>query len=170
MDSAGWTVDAEGIATPNKHDITSKQEFGDAYIHVEFRTPVDGGGNAGVGIQGRYEIQIFNSFGKEPESHGAGALYSQKPAMVEASKKPGEWQMYDIIFHAPKFGADGKVTEMPRATVYQNGTLVQKEAQFTGMTGIQYGQYKEMTPKGPLVLQGDHDVVQYRNVWVLPLR
>jgi hypothetical protein len=175
MNPAKWTVDKEGVATPAKSDITSKQEFGDSYIHAEFRCPADaggkaiGGGNSGVAPHGRYEIQILNSYGNKPESHGCGALYSQKAPVVNASKKPGEWQTYDIIFRAPRFDADGKVSEKPRATVFQNGILVQNNEEFLGMTGIQYSQYKEMVKTGPLILQGDHDAVQFRNVWVVPL-
>jgi len=174
MKPAVWTVDAKGIASPKDGDITSKQEFGDCFVHAEFRTPVGadgkkaGEGNSGVGLQGRYEVQIYDSYGDKPEEHGCGALYSQKPPIVNASKKPGEWQTYDIIFRAPRFGADNKLTENARATVFQNGVIVQNNEEFTGMTGIQYGEYKEMTKTGPIVLQGDHDPVQFRNVWVVP--
>ncbi|MCS6775803.1 MAG: DUF1080 domain-containing protein [Chloroherpetonaceae bacterium] len=170
-----WKRDAEGVLTPNGKDITTKQEFGDVYLHVEFRIPVDGSGktighgNSGIGLQGRYEIQIMDSYGQKPEAHNNGALYSQLPAQVNASRKPGEWQAYDIIFRAPRLNAEGKVVEMPRATVFLNGVLIQNNAEFRGMTGIQYGQFKEMTRTGPLILQGDHDPVQYRNIWVVPL-
>jgi hypothetical protein len=168
---ATWTVDRNGVAGPQqKSDISSRQEFGDCYLHAEFKTPTEGGGNAGVALQGRYEIQILNNYGKAPESHAAGALYSQKPAMVNASKKPGEWQSYDIIFRAPRFGPDGTtVTEKARATVFHNGVLVQNNEEFKGPTGIQYQEYKGEAKAGPVVLQGDHDVVQFRNVWVVPI-
>jgi len=168
---AAWTVDANGATVTNNVDITSRQEFGDCVLHAEFRTPVNPkhGGNAGIGMQGRYEIQIFGDYGKTPEATGAGALYNQKPALVNASKPAGEWQRFDIIFRAPRFDGDGKVSEQARATVFQNGVLVQNNEAFIGMTGIQYGEYKEMGKTGPLVLQGDHDAVQFRNVWVVPL-
>jgi hypothetical protein len=174
-DPSNWTVDREGVATPQKSDLTSKQEYGDCFVHVEFRCPADvdgkpiGHGNSGVGFQGRYEVQILDSYGQKPEAHGCGALYSQKPPLVTASRKAGEWQTYDIFFRAPRFDGEGKVTEKPRATVIQNGIVVQNNEEFTGMTGIQYGQYKEMTKTGPLVLQGDHDSVQFRNVWIIPM-
>ncbi|MCW3099300.1 MAG: hypothetical protein JWL77_4918 [Chthonomonadaceae bacterium] len=175
-DPAGWTVDAQGAATPNHTDITSKQEFGDSFVHCDFRIALDAGGkaighgNSGVGLQGRYEIQIFNSYGEKSIPTGCGALYNQKAALVTASKKAGEWQTFDIIFRAPRFGADGKVAEQPRVTVFQNGILVQNNNDFLGMTGIQYGEYKEAVKTGPIILQGDHDVVQFRNVWVAPLQ
>lgn len=166
-----WKVDATGATITNNVDITSRQEFGDCFLHVEYRTPEKprGGGNAGVGMMGRYEIQILGDYGKAPEKHSAGALYSQTPARVNASKKAGEWQRFDIIFRAPRFGPDDKVTEQPRATVFQNGVLVQNNQAFTGMTGIQYGEYKQAAKTGPVVLQGDHDDVQFRNVWIAPL-
>jgi hypothetical protein len=172
-DAANWAVDKDGVVTPQKSDLTSRQEFGDCYLHAEFRTPVyksekEGHGNSGIGFQGRYEVQILGDYGKTPESHGSAALYSQKASVVNASKKPGEWQTYDIIFRAPRFDAAGQVSEKPRVTVFHNGVLVQNNNEFTGMTGIQYGEYKQMTKTGPLVLQGDHDAVQFRNVWVVP--
>lgn len=174
-DAAAWTVDADGIATPNKHDITTKVEVKDCFLHCEFRCPADangnavGGGNSGVGFHGRYEVQILNSYGKKPEAHECGALYSQKAPLVIASRKPGEWQTFDIIFRAPRLDANDQAVEKPRATVFQNGILVQNNEEFNGPTGIQYGQYKGMVKTGPILLQGDHDAVQFRNVWIVPM-
>jgi len=165
---AGWTVDDKGVATPNKTDISSKQEFGDCYLHVEFCEPMEGHGNSGVGMQGRYEVQILNSFGKKPEAHECGAFYDQTPPKVIASKPAGKWQTYDIFFRAPRFDANGKLVENARATVYQNGILIHQDEEFKGPTGIQYEQYKNEAPKGPIVLQGDHDAVQFRNAWIVP--
>jgi hypothetical protein len=167
---AGWTVDSKGVATPNRCDITSKREFGDCYLHVEFREPLTGGGNSGVGMQGRYEVQILNSYGKKPEAHECGSFYDQTPPKVIASKPAGKWQTYDIFFRAPRFDAKGKLVENARATVYQNGALIHQDAEFKGPTGIQYEQYKVEAPKGPIVLQGDHDAVQFRNVWIVPAK
>ncbi len=169
-DPPGWTVDDKGVATPNKRDISSKQEFGDCYLHVEFREPLQGSGNSGVGMEGRYEIQILNSYGKKPEAHQCGAIYSQTPPMVIASKPAGEWQTYDIFFRAPRFDAAGKLVEKARVTVYQNETLIHEDAEIKGPTGIHYEQYKGEVPKGPIVLQGDHDTVQFRNVWLVPAK
>ena len=169
-DPAGWTVDEMGVATPNKRDICSKEEFGDCYLHAEFREPTTGGGNSGIGLLGRYEVQILNSHGKKPESHGCGAFYSQTPPKVVASKPAGEWQTYDIFFRAPRFDGAGKLTDNARATVYQNGTLIHENQAFKGPTGIQYEQYKGDAAKGPVILQGDHDAVQFRNVWLVPAK
>ncbi len=105
-DPAPWIVDADGAAAPPqekpKHkDISSKQEFGDCYLHAEFKEPMTGHGNSGVGMQGRYEIQILNSYGKEKLGVGdCGACYSQTPPKVNASKPAGEWQTMDIFFRA----------------------------------------------------------------------
>jgi hypothetical protein len=169
-DPAGWTVDDKGVATPNRRDISSKQEFGDCYLHVEFCEPLTGSGNSGVGMQGRYEVQILNSYGKQPEAHECGALYSQTPPKVIASKPAGKWQMFDIFFRAPRFDANGNLVEKARATVYQNRVLIHQDEEFTGPTGIQYEQYKGEVPKGPIVLQGDHDIVKFRNVWIVPAK
>jgi hypothetical protein len=172
---ARWTAGNDGAMLPKNGDITSKAEFGDCYLHVEFRTPVDaqgkriGHGNSGIGLQGRYEVQILDSYGERLEPGGCGAFYSQKPAKVNACKKSGEWQSFDIIFRAPRFDANGQVVEKPRATVFQNGILIHNNEEFLDMTGIQYGEYKTMSKTGPIVLQGDHDPVQFRNIWVVPM-
>ena len=177
-EDGAWTVDADGVATPNRHDIVSKQEFGDLYVHAEFREPAhaeDGkikgeGGNSGIGFQGRYEVQILDSYGNpHPATTDAGAFYSQKAPRVNAMKKSTEWQTYDIFFRAPRLDADGKVTEQPRATVILNGVVVQNNEAFNGPTGIQYGELKGQPRTGPLLLQGDHDPVQFRRCWVVPL-
>jgi hypothetical protein len=167
-DPAGWTVDDKGVATPNRRDISSKQEFGDCYLHVEFCEPLTSSGNSGVGMEGRYEVQILNSYGKQPEAHECGAFYSQTPPRVIASKPAGQWQTFDIFFRAPRFDAGGKLVEKARATVYHNDILIHEDAEIQGPTGIQYEQYKGEVPKGPIVLQGDHDTVLFRNVWILP--
>ncbi|MEI8375192.1 MAG: DUF1080 domain-containing protein [Planctomycetota bacterium] len=167
---SGWTVSDKGVATPNKRDISSKQEFGDCYLHVEFCEPLRGSGNSGVAMHGRYEIQILNSYGKKPEAHECGSFYGQVPPKVIASKPAGEWQTYDIFFRAPRFDTKNKVMEKARATVYQNGILIHQDQEFKGPTGIQYGQYKGEVSKGPIVLQGDHDAVQFRNVWIVPAK
>ena len=172
---AAWTVDANGVATPDHHDITSKQEFGDLYFHGEFHEPTDKtgryeGGNSGVCFQGRYEVQIFDSHGNpHPASTDAGAFYSQKAPHANGMKKASEWQTYDIFFRAPRFDATGKVTDQPRATVILNGVVVQNNESFIGPTGIQYSEMKGQPATGPLIMQGDHDLVQWRSAWVVPL-
>jgi hypothetical protein len=171
---SAWTVET-GAMAPHQGDISSKAEFGDCYLHVEFMPTVDaqgktrGHGNAGVGLQGRYEVQIMDSFGAAPEAHGCGAFYSQKAPRVNACKKAGEWQTFDIIFRAPRLNENGEVVEKARATVFQNGVLIQNNEEFAGPTGIQYGQFKGEAALGPIILQGDHDPVMFRNIWLVPL-
>lgn len=166
----GWTIGNEGQLVPSdKSDITTREEFGDCYLHVEFKTPLTGHGNAGVALQGRYEVQIHNMDGEKLNDTNLGSFYSQKPARINASKKNGEWQTFDIIFRAPRFDVAGKEIDKPRATVMVNGIVVHNNESFNDMTGIQYDLFKTAAPKGPVVLQGDHDAVQYRNVWIVNL-
>lgn len=170
-----WTVDEKGASTPKGDDLTSRLEVGDCYVHAEFQCSVDengkaiGEGNSGVGIHGRYEIQILDSYNHKPNAEDCGALYSQKAPLVNPCKKPGAWQTFDIVFRSPRFDGAGAVTEKPRATVFLNGVLVQNNEEFNGPTGIQYGEFKGMTKTGPIILQGDHSPVHFRNVWVVPL-
>jgi hypothetical protein len=174
-DAPGWTLDASGTAAPDRTDIITRQDFGDCFLHVEFWETVDengkivGEGNSGIGLQGRYEIQILDSFGREPESHQCGAFYSQKAPRVIASTPPGQWQTCDIIFRAPRVDAAGVVVDQARATVFQNGILLHNNEEFLGPTGIQYGEFKGIAATGPIILQGDHDPVRFRNVWIIPL-
>ena len=165
-DAAAWILQEDGGMLPDKTDITSKTEFGDCFVHVEFKCPT-GHGNGGIALQGRYEVQMYNSFGGELTKETGGAFYSQKPATFNAAKPAGEWQSYDILFRAPRFDEAGKVTEKARASVFWNGVLVQNNEEFNGPTGIQYGDFKGEVKVGPLVLQGNHDLVQYKNVWVV---
>jgi Domain of Unknown Function (DUF1080) len=164
-------------------NILSQQEFGDAEIHVEWL--VSKGSNSGVYVMGRYEVQIFDSFGVEkPASHDAGAIYQRWDAtrgkgkegyegqapMVNASKAPGEWQTYDITFHAPRFAADGsKTANALFVKVVLNGQLVQENIEVTGPTRSGMYEKDAEKPTGPLMLQGDHGPVAYRHITVTPL-
>jgi Domain of Unknown Function (DUF1080) len=165
-DAAAWTLQEDGGMLPNKKDITSTSEFGDCFVHVEFKVPTEHG-NAGIAFHGRYEVQMYNSFGAELTKETGAAFYSQKAAKFNAAKPAGEWQSYDILFRAPRFDEAGKVTEKARASVFWNGVLVQNNEEFNGPTGIQYGDFKGEVKVGPLVLQGNHDLVQYKNLWVV---
>jgi hypothetical protein len=118
---------------------------------------------------GRYEVQINGSYGRPPSPEECGAYYSQVAPRVNACKKPTEWQTYDIIFRAPRLAADGTVISQPRATVFLNGILVQNNEEFQGPTGIQHSDFPGAVATGPIVLQGDHAPVQFRNIWVVPL-
>ncbi len=171
---AGWKL-ADNVLTcePKTGDILSKKTFGSAQIHVEFMTPIEQGdgqdrGNSGVYIHGRYEVQVLDSFKSETYPDGqCGAIYKQHVPLANACRPQGQWQTYDIIFHAAHFDAAGKKTSDARATVIHNGVLIQDNAQITGPTGGAIGQ--DETPTGPLLLQEHGHAVQYRNVWFRPL-
>ena len=173
-----WNVD-EGIMTvrPGAGYIKTKQAFGDAQLHIEWRSPTEplkegqNRGNSGVFFQGLYEVQVLDSYQHQTYSNGqAAAVYKQVPPLVNASLPPGEWQAYDIIFTAPIFGSGGSMVSPARVTVIHNGVLVQNNAAIWGPTtyrGIPI--YRAHTEKLPLVLQDHNELVSFRNIWVREL-
>lgn len=156
--------------------IESKEHFGDCQIHLEWAAPAEvsgagqGRGNSGVLLMGRYEIQVLDSFDNLTYADGqAGAMYGQYPPLVNGSRKPGEWQSYDIIFEAPQF-ADGKVAKPAQVTVLHNGVLLHHRQPFIGQVAHRLvGQYRPHDARGPLVLQDHRNPVRFRNIWVRPL-
>ena len=168
---AKWKV-ADGVATVNgTGSIMTKEEFGDVQLHVEWATPaeVKGNsqerGNSGVYLQGRYEIQVLDSFNNKTYFNGqAGAFYGYNAPLANTSRKPGEWQTYDIIYHTPKQTAEGKV-EPGSFTVIHNGVLVQDHIPVKG-DATTAAPLKGVVPKGPLLLQDHGNPVRYRNIWI----
>jgi hypothetical protein len=158
-------------------DIATKQEVGDCQLHVEWATPAEirgegqGRGNSGVFLMGHYEVQVLDSYQNPTYFHGqAGSVYKQHAPLVNASRKPGEWQAYDIIFTAPRFDEIGKVTRRARVTVIHNGVLVQNNVEIYGETWHDRApQYIAHPPKGPLKLQDHGNPMRFRNIWVRPL-
>lgn len=158
-------------------DIYTKQFFGDCQLHIEWRIPeivVGEGqyrGNSGVIFQKRYELQVLDSYNNPTYFNGqAGSIYSQSAPLVNASRKPGEWQSYDVVFMAPRYNSDGTLEIPPRITVFQNGVLVQNNFVIKGITmpGVTFDAYS----KGPLQLQDHGDngkPVSYRNIWIREL-
>ena len=151
---------------------TTKDQFGDCQIHLEFNIQPDPtgkkvSGNSGVYIQNRYEIQILNSAGAPPQKGGCGAIYQFKPADTNQAKAPGEWQTYDITFRAPRWDEQGKKTGNARISVVHNGVKVQDNVEVPNKTG--HGKPEGPEP-GPLYLQDHGNKVFYRNVWLLPLK
>jgi len=153
------------------NDFLTEMEHGDCELHVEFCVPKDS--NSGVYLQGRYEVQILDSFGKKELQYGdcggiyacafKGATWHGKAPSVNASKAPGEWQSFDITFRAPRFGADGKKTESARfIKVVHNGQVVQENVDVEGPTNS--ASFPDEKPLGPLKLQGDHGPVAFRNL------
>jgi hypothetical protein len=176
--AAKWTV-ADGAFTVVKGagDLRTKRAFGDCQLHVEWRTPsqVQGEGqergNSGVYLQGRYEVQVLDSFNNRTYSNGqAASIYKQYIPLVNASRGPGEWQAYDIIFRAPRFAENGSVATPAYVTVLHNGVLVQDHVELKGAT-VYIGRptYTKHNPKEPLLLQDHGNPVSYRNIWIREL-
>ncbi len=175
---AKWKV-ANGAVTVVKSggNIKTKRAFGDCQLHIEWRTPakVEGDGqnrgNSGVFLQERYEVQVLNSYNNRTYSNGqAGSIYKQHIPLVNASRKPGEWQSYDIFFHAPRFAENGTVETPGYMTVVHNGVLVQDHVELKGTTanaGLQT--YQKHNAKEPITLQDHNTPVSYRNIWIREL-
>ena len=163
--------------------IVSNELFRDADIHAEFMVDPAAHGNSGLYLHGHYEMQIYDSFGVEPPTEqDEGALYRFGPPLVNAARRPGEWQVYDIRFIAPRRDASGRITKAGSVTAWLNGKLVQNGLTFTeprspyvpyrhGVTDYLRGVEKELraTGRGPLFLQDHGSPTRYRNVWVRPL-
>jgi hypothetical protein len=174
---ARWTV-KDGVMTVNgTGTIQTRQGFGDCQLHVEWATPAEvkgtgqGRGNSGIFLQSRYEIQVLDSYNNKTYFHGqAGSVYKQHAPLVNVSRKPGEWQTYDIIFHAPRFDAAGKLSRPGTVTVLQNGVLVQDNAEILGGTSHAGApRYTAHPLEQPLALQDHHNPVRYRNIWIRKL-
>ncbi len=158
-----WKVE-NGYAEVKGGGIQSTRKFGDCQVHIEWATPKEvkgnsqGRGNSGVYLGGFSEVQVLDSFNNDTYPDGqAGALYSRFPPLVNASRKPGEWQVYDIIAQLPKV-EDGKVTRPGRITVLHNGVLVHHAVEFGG----KFGEFN-------ISLQDHGNPVRYRNIWVRKL-
>lgn len=174
---AGWKASGKRggsmVTVPNSGSIVSKEKFNDAQIHVEFKTPVEQGegqdrGNSGVYLQGRYEVQILDSFKNETYPDGqCGAIYKQHIPLINACRPQGEWQTYDIVFRAAKFGADGKMTTPASVTVLHNGVLIHDHAQTKGTTGAALS--VESPEPGPMLLQDHGHKLEFRNIWIRKL-
>ena len=170
-------VDGVMESVPGSGYIFTKQAFGDMQLHVEWASPAkvegdsQGRGNSGVFPMGQFEIQVLDSYDNKTYADGsAGSIYGQYPPLVNASRKPGEWQSYDIIFHRPKFDAKGELVEKAAITVLHNGVLVQDNARPFGPTSwLIHGEYKNIGTKAPLSFQDHGNPVRYRNVWVRQL-
>jgi len=159
-------------------EMKTKQEFGDIQLHIEWRSPstVEGEGqnrgNSGIFFQGLYELQVLDSYENTTYSNGqAGSMYKQHVPLVNASRKPGEWQAYDVVFTAPRFSeTSGRIISPAYITVFHNGVLIQNHVALAG--GTQYKGlpvYKAYSSKGPISLQDHGTPVSYRKIWVREL-
>lgn len=170
----GWKRVGEAMeVTPKTGSIISKKAFANHQVHVEFRTPFmpkargQGRGNSGVYLQGRYEVQVLDSYGLEGHDNECGGIYKISKPAVNMCAPPLQWQTYDITFHAPVFDADGKKTRNARVTVLHNGVEVQKDVEIPDATTASHG--GGAREPGGLYLQDHGNPVQYRNIWVVEL-
>ena len=175
------TVDGAMESVRGAGYIQSKAKFGSCQLHIEWASPAQvkgngqGRGNSGVFLMGNYEIQVLDSFKNQTYADGqAGALYGRSKPLVNASRGPGEWQTYDVIFHRPLFDKDGKVTRRATFTVLHNGILIQDHTVLSGGTGWQgphaASEYKAHADKLPISMQDHGNPVRFRNVWVRELK
>ncbi len=173
--SAGWEVaDGEMTVVAGTGDIVTDRKFTDLFLHLEWMEPDmpqatgQGKGNSGVYLQGRYEIQVLDSYGIEPPGRGdCGAIYNQFAPLVNACKRPLEWQTYDVVFRAARVDESGKILENARITAFQNGKVIQNNVGVQGPTGGAMDE--DVGQPGPLLLQDHGNPVKYRNVWAIPL-
>ena len=174
--SPEWQVE-NGVLkiVPGTGDLISKEAFGDVQLHVEWMIPEEdhGNGNSGIYLQGRYEVQIFNSYQNQTEIYyngQTGSLYKQFSPLVNASRPHGQWDSYDIIFTAPRFAVDGKLVAPAIFTVFHNGILIQHNAQLKGITTHEkLTQYEAHPLKQPLMIQDHGDHLHFRNIWLRQL-
>ena len=175
---AKWKVENGTMeVVPKAGGIRTARGFGDCQLHVEWMAPAPAKGtsqdrgNSGVFLMDLYEVQVLDCYGNATYADGmTAAIYGQFPPAVNACRPPGEWQTYDIVFHRPRFEADGKLLAPARMTVLHNGILVHECAVLTGPTAHKARPpYKMHDAKLPISLQ-DHDhPVRYRNIWLREL-
>lgn len=170
-----WTIE-NGYAIDGGN-LRTRQSFGDCQMHIEWASPAEvkgtsqQRGNSGVHFMDMYEIQILDSYQNETYFDGqAGAVYKQRPPLVNACRKPGEWQTYDIIFKAPRFSNNGELLNPAYVTVLQNGVLIQDHFEILGETAYRKPpKYTPHPPKLPIVLQYHGCPVRFRNIWIREL-
>lgn len=174
---AAWTV-SDGVFTvkPGTGDIETKDHFENYQLHIEFRTPAEvkgngqGRGNSGIFMQGIYELQVLDSYNNPTYSNGqAGSIYKRTMPLVNASKRPGEWQAYDVIYTAPKFNKDSMIIVPAYITVLHNGVLIQHHTAIVGTTPYIGAPQYQVHGKGPIRLQDHDNPTSFRNIWIREL-
>lgn len=172
-----WTlVDGAMEVSPGAPDVLTRREFGDFQLHIEFNVPHmpdargQARGNSGVYLQGRYEVQVLDSYENPTYANGScGSIYGQKEPDRNVARPPGEWQTYDITFRAPRLGDDGTVRERPRVTLVWNGVKVHDNVEIT-LPNTVAGLGGAVPAVGPVMLQNHGCKVRYRNIWIKPLK
>ncbi len=175
---AGWEIEnGEIVVKPGNGAIETKKEFDNFQLHIEWLSPVmegvsdQGYSNSGIFLMSLYELQVLNSFENKTYSNGqAGSIYKQHIPLVNASKAPGEWQTYDVIFTAPQFDKKGKLLSPAYVTVLHNGVLIQNNVELKGPT-VYIGKpsYTAHPAKMPLRLQDHGNKVRFKNIWIREL-
>jgi 3-keto-disaccharide hydrolase len=170
-----WKVE-DGALVVGHGDIHTKQNFGDCQLHIEWSAPVPAHGegqdrgNSGIFMQDRYEIQVLDSYHSQTYPEGqAGAVYKQTPPQVNAMRPPGEWNVYDIVWTAPRFNDDGSLASPAYVTALQNGVLILNHFEVLGTTPWWEAPKYETHGKAPIRLQDHGHPVRYRNIWVREL-
>ena len=182
--AAHWKILDGGILQVEKGgNIITKEKFtGKFKLHVEFRVPYmpkasgQGRGNSGVYVQGRYEVQILDSYRLKSKDHDCGGIYSVAAPLVNACKAPTIWQCYDIFFQAPRC-ENGKIVEAGIMTVHHNGVLIHDKVRLVRkkgdkeefVTNTTAGLGGDPCAPGPILLQDHGNPVQYRNIWLVPM-
>jgi len=172
-----WKVEKGAMEVTRTGDIQTKDEFGDCQLHIEWVAPAEvkgdsqGRGNSGVFLMDRYEIQILDGYNNITYADGTtAAIYGQYPPLVNACRKPGEWQTYDIFFVAPRFKGE-ELLSPAYVTIIYNGVLVHHNQALMGQTGHKIlASYKPHPPKGPTRLQDHGNPVRFRNIWIRELK
>jgi hypothetical protein len=168
-----WKVE-NGVAIVGRGDITTKQAFSDCQLHIEWSAPTEiqgdgqGRGNSGIFLMDRYEVQVLDSYDNKTYFDGqAGAIYKQTPPLVNAMRPPGEWNVYDIIWTAPRFKTNGEVAWPAYITLLHNGVLLLNHFELLGETPFtSVSSYHAHAERLPIRLQDHGNPVQYRNMWV----
>jgi hypothetical protein len=174
---AKWDVkDGAFSVTKGLGDIKTKKQFGDIQLHIEWRAPDvivgegQGRGNSGIFLQERYELQVLDSYESVTYSNGqAGSIYKQSIPLVNATRKPGEWQVYDVIYNQPVFSENGRVISPAKITVLHNGVLIQNGTQIYGPTEYKGLPVYQTHGKASLKLQDHGNPVSFRNIWIREL-
>jgi hypothetical protein len=179
--AATWIIKDGGMQpTTSSGTVQTKRVFNDFQLHIEWKTPVglaatvtgQNRGNSGIIIEGLYEVQVLDSYNNRTYNNGqAGAIYMQYPPLVNVSRKPGEWQTYEIIYTAPRFKDSTTYFTPPRITIFHNGVLVQNNVSIKGPTvspGIPQYIIKEHGA-GPIQLQQHGNPTTFRNIWIREL-
>ncbi len=170
-EKAGWKVENGYMeVVPGTGDICSNELFEDVQVHVEFWLPLmadcqgQARANSGVYLQGRYEVQVLDSYELDPQLNDCAAFYTLAEPCVNAARPPEFWQSYDIFFHAPRFNELGVKTKNARASVLWNGVWVHSNLEIPGPTGGEIDH--DFAKPGPLLLQDHGNLIRFRNIWM----